>query len=150
MEHSLWFLALNSKIFLMAAPFCVVKTTALTKSPYLAWKIGKIWWKVVAARIWWWDEVEWEKSALNVINDVERTQKNALVKNITSTDFLGAISLDSPISGDIHPSRIENLWPIPLRVNTTSEVSQSPFKSKPLQANLPRRFLSKYLKWRRH
>ena len=30
----------------------------------------KIWWKVVAARIWWWDEFKWQKSAPNVIKGV--------------------------------------------------------------------------------
>ena len=38
----------------------------------------KIWWKVIDARLWVWDEFEWEKIAL--------------VKSFTSTDFLGPIA----------------------------------------------------------
>ena len=38
----------------------------------------KIWWKVVAACIRWWDDFEWQKSALNVINGIERTHFHVL------------------------------------------------------------------------
>ena len=67
------------------------QTTAISKSRYCAWKICKIWWKVIAGRIWWWDDIEWQKCAPRFINNDGRTPKNATVKNFTSTDFLGPI-----------------------------------------------------------
>ena len=59
-----------------------------------AWKICKIWWKVIAGHIWWWDDFEWQKCVPSVINNVVHTPKNATVKNFTSKDFLGPIRFD--------------------------------------------------------
>ena len=73
------------------------KTTAISKSRYYAWKICKIWWKVIAGRIWWWDEFEWQKCVPSVINNVGHTPKNATMKNFTSTDFLGPIRFANKI-----------------------------------------------------
>ena len=52
------------------------QTTAISKTRYYAWKICKIWWKVIAGRICWWDEIEWQKCAPSVINNVGRTPKS--------------------------------------------------------------------------
>ena len=35
----------------------------------------KLRWKVLDVRIWWWDEIEWQKSAHSVINEAVRVQK---------------------------------------------------------------------------
>ena len=48
-----------------------------------------------------WDEIESQKSAHSVPNDVCAPKKNALVKNFTSTKFYGPIRLGSLIGG--HP-----------------------------------------------
>ena len=91
------------------------KTTAISKSRYYAWKICKIWWKVIAGRIWWWDEIEWQKCAPSVINNVGRTPKNATVKNFTSTDFLGPIRFDSPNGGTSNSRIKKKTWTLPLK-----------------------------------
>ena len=56
------------------------QTTAISKSRYYAWKICKIWWKVIAGRIWWWDEILWQNCAPSVIDNVGCIPKNATVK----------------------------------------------------------------------
>ena len=78
------------------------KTTAISKSPYYAWKICKIWWKVIAGRIWWWDEIERQKCAPSVINNVGHIPKNATIKSFTSTEFFNTHQVWLPLWGDIH------------------------------------------------
>ena len=40
------------------------KTTAISKRPYYTWQMCNIWWKVTAARLWWWDGIEWQKARI--------------------------------------------------------------------------------------
>ena len=68
---------------------------------------------MIAGRIWWWDEFEWQKCVPSVINNVGHTPKNATMKNFTSTDFLGPIRFDSP-NGGTSNSWIKKTWTLPL------------------------------------
>ena len=62
------------------------QTTAISESRYYAWIIYKIWWKVIACRIWWWDEILWQNCAPSVIDNI--ASQNYLVHLSTSIDWL--------------------------------------------------------------
>ena len=58
-----------------------------------------------------WNEFEWQKRALNSINDVERAQK--MQKILLRWIFQDPIGW-TPLTGGIHTYRVKNLWTLPL------------------------------------
>ena len=86
---------------------------AISKSCYYAWKICKIWWEVIAGRIWWLDEILWQNCAPSVIDKLGAPKK-CYREKFYLDGFLGPIKFDSP-NGGTSNSRIKKMWTLPLR-----------------------------------
>ena len=82
------------------------KTTAISKRPYYTWQMCNIWWKLTAARIWWWDGIEWQKARIASSMILCAPQKMIWWK-FYFDGFFKTYMIVPPYMGDIHAWRIK-------------------------------------------